>query len=189
MRYFLGLRPPPPVAAAIAERAHGVLAGAIDKLYSAEDLHLTLVFLGEVAPERQAELDAKFSRAFADAEPFALEVGGTGAFGNPGQEWALWAGIQPEAASRARLQDLVARSRRLAKDCGIVLPVADLARPFAPHLTLARPRTKERAPAAFRSLRFDVGWEVDAVHLFESVGGAGPGPRYPVRASQLLRER
>jgi len=189
MRLFLGLRPPPPVAASIAEQTHAVLVGSIEKLYSAEDLHLTLVFLGEVAPERQAEFDAKFSRAFADAESFALEVGGTGSFGNPGQEWALWAGIQPDAASRARLLDLVARSRRLAKDCGLVLPVADLARPFAPHLTLARPRTKERAPAAFRSLRFDVGWNADAVHLCESVGGSGPAPRYPVRASQLLRQR
>jgi len=189
MRLFLGLRPPPAVAASIAERTHAVLQGAIEKVYSATDLHLTLVFLGEVAPKREAELDVKFSRAFADAESFPLEIGGTGAFGNPGQEWALWAGIQPDVASGARLQDLVARSRRLAEDCGIVLPVADLERPFAPHLTLARPRTRERAPVEFRSLRFGVGWTAEAVHLFESVGGSKPGPRYPVRATQLLRER
>ncbi len=188
MRLFLGLLPPPPVAASIAERTHAVLTGAIGKLYSADDLHLTLVFLGEVMPEREVELDVKFSRAFADAESFPLAIGGTGAFGSAGAEWALWAGIQPDPASRARLQDLVARSRRLAKDCGIVLPVADLARPFAPHLTLARPRPRERTPTEFRTLRFDLGWTANAVHLFESLGGAGPGPHYPVRASQLLRE-
>ncbi|MBL8863381.1 MAG: hypothetical protein JNK02_15420 [Planctomycetes bacterium] len=99
----------------------------------------------------------------------------------------MWAGFDLAPEERAALLDLVERGRALAARCGVALDGADLARPFTPHLTLTRLRQPRRAPGDFDRLRFDLDWLADEVHLFESAGGAGSGPRYPVRATCRLR--
>lgn len=185
-RLFLGILPPEDVRTAIADRARSVLGASGMRVYAAADLHLTLVFLGHVDPECARRVAAGMAEAFADAAPLALRVGGTGSFPVGRRERALWAGFEPGDRERARLEDLVARGRRLAARSGVALDPADLARPFTPHLTLARPRGGESVPAGFASLRFDVAWVSAEVCLFESVGAGVPGGRYPVRARAAL---
>lgn len=89
-----------------------------------ENLHLTLVFLGE------ADLDAAKSCLHRlRAVPFEIAIAGLGRFRQPGGD-VLWAGVQPiEGLLRAQksLEDL-------ARQAGF--PVED--RPYRPHLTLAR---------------------------------------------------
>jgi 2'-5' RNA ligase len=185
MRLFLGLLPPPALAREVHDLARPALSDV--PVYAAGDLHLTLVFLGEVDPARAASLRAGLEDAFADASGVRLRVGGSDAFEVPGHERALWAGFDLDAEQHAWLADLVARGRALAAASGVVLPAADLERPYVPHLTLARPHSRWRATPAFGALRFDLDWEADAVHLFESVGRDAATPRYPVRASCPLR--
>jgi 2'-5' RNA ligase len=191
-RLFLGLLPPATIREEVAVRAREVLHGAVSHVYAADDVHLTLVFLGEVEGESCSRVEAGLAGAFDGAAPVRLRIGGGGAFGGAGafsvvgHERALWAGFDLDDLSRAGLGDLVARSRRLTAAAGIELAPHDLERPFVPHLTLARPRARERVPEACAALRFDLDWTADAVHLFASVGAAAGTGRYPVRASVRL---
>lgn len=89
-----------------------------------ENLHLTLVFLGE------ANLDAAKSCLHRlQAAPFEIAIAGLGRFRQPGRD-VLWAGVQPEEGLLRAQKNL----ETLARQAGF--PVED--RPYRPHLTLAR---------------------------------------------------
>jgi len=185
-RLFLACVPTAHVRDDVAERARAVLGSSLERVYAAEDLHLTLVFLGHVDAERAQLVEAGMARAFGDAAPISLRVGGTGSFATAGREHALWAGFELGVEANARLLDLVARGRQLAAESGIALAARDAAQPFVPHLTLARPRPSEVAPRDFARLAFDLDWRADEVVLCASVGAGRPGGRYPVRARVRL---
>lgn len=90
-----------------------------------ENLHLTLVFIGEMAddtPVRRAMEAVK-------APPFELELGGFGRFRRPGGD-IYWLGVVPSPALAAVQSSLCAslRARGFASED----------RPFTPHLTLGR---------------------------------------------------
>jgi len=186
-RLFLGLLPPAHLSDAVADGARKALGRDITRVYAAGDLHLTLVFLGDVPLEAAARVESGLQGAFEDAAPVALRVAGTGSFPTPGHARTLWAGFDLAERERLGLLDLVARGRRLATEAGIELAARDLGAPYVPHLTLARPRPGERVPPEFAGLRFDLDWRADEVCLFESAGAGSPGGRYPVRASCALR--
>lgn len=89
-----------------------------------ENLHLTLVFLGE------ADLDAAKSCLHRlQAAPFEIVIAGLGRFRQPGGD-VLWAGVQPKEGLLRAQKNLEA----LARQAGF--PVEH--RPYRPHLTLAR---------------------------------------------------
>ena len=187
MRTFVGLVPPAHVAGCVVAAARAALRGAVRGTYAPEDLHLTLCFLGEVAPRSRAALAVGLAGAFDGARALRLRIGGTGAFGGAGHERVLWAGLDLDAAERAGLDELVERARALARASGLALDAVEADRPFTPHLSLARPRAPEIVPEAFRALRFDVDWIADAVHVHESPGATRAGTRYPVIATHRLR--
>lgn len=114
----------------------------------AENLHLTLAFIGEY-PDPQAVVDLlpEF-----DAFPLALE--GLGAFGD-----LWWAGLEPSAA----LEAYVRRLRRALSDADVTF---DRKR-FSPHVTLVRRamgRPEIRAPRG--------GMRVSRVSVMRSDRGA-----------------
>lgn len=133
MRLFIALEVPEPVRREVRRR----IAGLRDRLPRArwvdlEVLHLTLLFLGEVAPERAATLTAALGPVFASFPPLPLRLAGGGTFppGRPAR--VAWIGVTapPELMS---LQAAVARAAATAVD----LPPAD-GRAYRPHVTLAR---------------------------------------------------
>jgi 2'-5' RNA ligase len=144
-----------------------------------EGIHLTLVFLGEVAPERLAQLrDALVAAAAEIAAPFRLRVTGVGTFPDRGPLRVVWAGIDGDRAAAARLK--TALGRHLAP-CGF----AAEEREFRPHLTLGRVRQergRDDRTLLERHRSVDLGeFEVDEVLLFES--RLGPqGAQYAVLA-------
>ncbi|HEV2236938.1 MAG TPA: RNA 2',3'-cyclic phosphodiesterase [Ktedonobacterales bacterium] len=97
-------------------------------------LHLTLAFLGELDDARLAEVAPAAAEAAAGVAPFTLNVGALGTFGRPRAPRVIWAGVsgelRPLGALHRRLGDALARR-------GFALE----ARPYAPHLTLARVAT------------------------------------------------
>ncbi|MBR0207874.1 MAG: RNA 2',3'-cyclic phosphodiesterase [Oscillospiraceae bacterium] len=95
----------------------------------AENLHLTLAFIGEY-PNPDAVLDAM---ALARFEPFALRLGGAGSFGDT---W--WAGLE----ANEELDALVRRLRRALADKGIPFD----RKPFRAHVTLIRKPSFRRDP-------------------------------------------
>jgi 2'-5' RNA ligase len=135
------------------------------RLVGRDQLHLTLVFLGEVAPDRVPLIVAAMSPAFALA-PFQVVFGGVGVFPARGTPRALWLGL------RGGVPPLEALQAHVAARCASVGCAVD-ARPFTPHLTLARfrdgrPSDRSRLLGGQVGARVIAFEEVREVVLFES---------------------
>lgn len=137
----------------------------------AEHMHLTLVFMGEIAEARAGRIVEATSDDIAQA-PFQLVFGGVGAFPPEGAPRVLWLGVVMGAQETIELQGLVAR--RLA-----AVGVAAEPRPFRPHLTLARWRARGGSdrPRLVESKSPVARVDVSAVTLYQSRLSAG-GPSY-----------
>ena len=102
----------------------------------AEQVHLTLRFAGELAPEPEGAFRAALADAAAGAAgPFRLTVRGVGAFPRRRDPRIVWAGVEPS-------EDLTALHDRVqAAAVAAGLEAED--RRFRPHVTLARLRRPE----------------------------------------------
>ena len=142
----------------------------------ADNLHLTIWFLGEVADARcEPVLDAL--RPAVDDRPFQLHLSDLGTFPPSGSPRVLWMGVSEGAEALARLHDAV--GTRLAP-----LGFPPETRPYSAHLTLARIKEPFRRPArdALREtllrVKSDAGrCTVDALTVFRS-RTAPTGARY-----------
>ena len=174
-RLFVALRPPLAVVDALLD-AEGDVDGA--RWQDEEQLHLTLVFLGEVDPRAEAELDAALSRV--EALPFELRLRGVGHFERKGAPSALWAGVAP-SEPLDRLQRRVVGACRSA-GCAVQK------RRFQPHVTLARLNRGSGPIARWlgeRSMLAAPAWPVERFTLFESTLSP-EGARYEALAHYPL---
>jgi RNA 2',3'-cyclic 3'-phosphodiesterase len=96
--------------------------------------HLTLVFLGETAPERVEALGPQLDEVCARRAPFELALAGAGTFGRPATPRVLWLGVEGAVPAAAALQ------RRLAQVLGVVDPNHP---DWSPHLTVARAKPRQ----------------------------------------------
>jgi 2'-5' RNA ligase len=134
-------------------------------------LHLTLAFLGHVDNGRVPEIRESLQPPFAGAS-FDIHVSGVGVFPERGRPRVIWAGID---GGRDRLVTLAAEVAGRLRTTG----VEEEARPYSPHLTLAR----VREAGSLRASTVTAGRErvmlgtslVRAITLFESrLSPAGP---------------
>lgn len=145
----------------------GAAAGALGirgvRPVRAENVHLTLKFLGDVEGDRIAAALAAMRLAASRSAPFRLRAGSFGAFPRAAAPRVLWLGVEGELSSlrrlRADLEDSMA-------DAGFPRD----ARGFSPHATAARVR--ERLSAA------------DARRLIETAA-AVPAPPAEFRAERI----
>jgi 2'-5' RNA ligase len=107
----------------------------------AEKLHLTLKFLGGIAPERVAALMKATERAASCSQALTLRLEGSGAFPPRGLPRVLWLGVVDPTERLAELW------QKLEEECARE-GFARETRAFHPHLTIARLRT----PAGARQL-------------------------------------
>jgi 2'-5' RNA ligase len=127
---------------------------ALLKLVQPDLLHITLRFLGPVAAERMERVSAAAVTAAERAQPFTVTIAGVGAFPNERAPRVLWAGIGKTAGLDA-LRDLA----RSVDDALAMEGFAREARPFSPHITLARTRDRistterERVAGALHRIR------------------------------------
>ncbi|MFA9380507.1 MAG: RNA 2',3'-cyclic phosphodiesterase [Acetanaerobacterium sp.] len=125
---------------------------------SRQNLHLTLVFIGEVAQPHVHDIKIAMERI--EEKPFILDLGGTGSFVRDSGE-IFWVGAYK---SRALLSVRDQLNERLVQaGCAVEM------REFKPHLTLAR------------ELSLDAGF--DREHLAKEVGAI----RMPVKSIDLMR--
>src|SRR2546425_12216746 len=68
-----------------------------------DKLHLTIKFLGDIAPERVADLSHAAARAASGMDPFTLAAEGCGAFPPRGEPRVLWIGIEDAAGELVHL--------------------------------------------------------------------------------------
>ena len=111
-------------------------AGADVKWVDAQNLHLTIKFLDEVAMKEIPRVCEAVARAAAGAAPFEMEIRGAGAFPNAARPKTVWLGAGGGEEQMAAL--FAALETSLAK-----LGFRKEARRFVPHLTLA-PRPLRR---------------------------------------------
>jgi len=184
MRLFLAVFPPPEVQAAAfgmteALRRQGDPVSWVKR----ENLHYTLLFLGELGEDGARRAGEAAAAAAGAHAAFAAALGAPGAFPNPRKPRVLWLSMTEGAEA------LGALSRSLE---------AELARhgfdradhPFSPHLTIGRVRESREdwtarlaavglpAPAALR-------FRVEALNLMQS--DLSPrGAHYTVRVAAPL---
>lgn len=118
------------------EAARDMLCAAIDRIRPCcaqgrftprENLHLTLVFLGEVPPASLSSAEAAMEEV--TCKSFELEIGGIGCFRQHGGS-LYWAGVERSEPLCALYSALCGALR------GHGFSVED--RPYRPHLTLVR---------------------------------------------------
>ncbi len=140
------------VAVRLAERVRDALAraplprpgrGGSVRSVDAQNLHLTLKFLGDVEEARVPGLTEALRTASRGVEPFEIEVAGLGVFPPRGAPRVVWAGVEG-GESLERLH------RRVEEACGSVgLPRDE--RAYVPHVTVARVRDRVRDPVLPRA--------------------------------------
>jgi RNA 2',3'-cyclic 3'-phosphodiesterase len=146
--------------------------GRSTRLASRDRWHVTIAFLGDVASDRIDRVEAAVGRAVEGATgPFVVNFAGGGTFGR-GRFTVLWTGLAGDVGGLRRLAERVRRELRRAR-----APFD--AKPFRPHLTLARPGDRverDLIAADVTTLSTYVGpvWTVDAVHLVDSQLGPNP---------------
>jgi 2'-5' RNA ligase len=125
-----------------------------------DSLHLTLRFLGAVDRRRLDRLGSRL-RGFT-LEPFTIAFGGAGSFGRGGAVRVLWLGLAAGSEELARLAAAV-EARCTAEG------FEPEARPYNPHLTLARSRQRrgDRLPELPTPPELP-GWTVTAFRLYRS---------------------
>jgi 2'-5' RNA ligase len=131
MRLFVAINLPEEVRQGLWEATQPLRAVSYPIRWVApESIHLTLKFLGEVAPERETEIGAALERAAEGTKPFTVGIEGFGAFPTTERPRVVWSGcegVPPLELLQHRLEQQME---------GLGFPIEG--RPFHPHLTLGR---------------------------------------------------
>jgi len=180
IRTFAAISLPDAVSAAL-ERIQGALP--VPRIVPHENLHATLVFLGDLDSPALDEIHLAYAQIREAA--FELALDGVGMFGG-GKPRLVYAGV----AENASLRHLQAKLEQAARNVGVAVE----RRRFTPHVTLARPNAAridrdrlERAVAAASGFR-TAPFPVESFSLFRSdLGRAGATytelAQYPLCAS------
>lgn len=167
VRLFVAIGLPDQIRATLALMCSG-LEGA--RWVPAENMHVTLRFIGHVSDDRVSDIDWALRRVSAPA--FSVTLKGIGHFGDKSPD-AVWVGVE----ERAPLAHLAQKVDRAVVSAGL----DPESRKYIPHVTLARfnRRAKPRL-AEFEAQYglFSAGpFDVTGFTLFESIMG-NQGPHY-----------
>lgn len=147
-------------------------AGADVKWVEPQNLHLTLLFLGEVDDRELHAVSRAMADAVAGEPPFTLRASGVGAFPNLRRPKTVWAGIADGSAELVRLHGLLEQS---LLDLGAYRRED---RPYSPHLTLGRVKSEADGQALAPALVKHADW----------TGGRATVGEVVLFASDLRRE-
>lgn len=177
VRLFAAIPIPQDIGQALVKR-QTALEGA--RWRTAESLHITLKFFGDVREDIARDLDSELARV--GGRPFEIQLEGAGSFGDGLDIHAIWAGV----AENAEL-------RRLAKACETAGRRAGLkadARHYRPHVTLAYLRHADPLKVANwiqgNNLLKSPAILVERFALYSSTLGK-EGSHYTLEADYLLR--
>jgi 2'-5' RNA ligase len=150
-----------------------------------ENIHVSLLFLGEVADRDVHDICRAVGDCCASQDAFALTLAGVGCFPNPRRPRVVWVGVSDGAAELTGLHE------------ALEPPLLDLGcyrreeRQYTPHVTLGRvksdPPTDKLATALARQTDWQGGtMEVREVHVLSSEL-TPKGPIYTVLSRAKLR--
>jgi RNA 2',3'-cyclic 3'-phosphodiesterase len=160
-------------------------AGGV-KWVEPENLHVTLLFLGEVVDREVPALCRAVAQVAGRHEGFGVAVEGVGCFPNPRRPRVVWAGVGTGAAELVALHD------------ALEPPLLELGcyrreeRQYTPHLTLGRlkrdPDPEPFAAAIARQARWRGGEAAVTELLVLSSELTPKGPEYTVLGRGKLRK-
>ena len=159
--------------------------GADLKWVEYENLHVSLLFLGEVDERDVPDVCRVTTTACADLEAFTLTVEGVGCFPNPRRPRVVWVGLSEGGPELVALHDAVEA------------PLLDLGcyrreeRQYTPHVTLGRVKGERGTDRLAAALAHHAGWHggtalVREVHVLSSQL-TPQGPIYGILSRAHLR--
>ncbi|WP_199516992.1 RNA 2',3'-cyclic phosphodiesterase [Nucisporomicrobium flavum] len=154
MRLFVAVYPPDGVRRDLRRRLDAAVAGRRARLTGIEKWHVTLAFLGEVAPESRPEVERALDTVQVPRGR-ELRIRGGGGFGRR----VTWAGVD------GQLGEVAADVRAALVAAG--LPSDD--KPFTPHLTVMYAHD-DRVRAALEEYEGPA-WQLDRIELVRSDPG------------------
>lgn len=117
-----------------------------------ENLHVTLLFLGDVDQRETIDICRAAQKAVEAMPSFAMTIEGAGCFPNPRRPRTLWVGVGKGAREVTAVHD------------AIETPLLDLgcyrreARAYTPHVTLGRVRGERSGDALARAIQNHKTW-------------------------------
>jgi 2'-5' RNA ligase len=160
-------------------------ASADVKWVEPDNLHVTLLFLGEVEDREVPALCRAVAEVCADHEPFPASIEGVGCFPNPRRPRVVWVGVGEGAQELVTLHDDLER------------PLLDLGcyrreeRRYRPHITLGRVRGDRPAAQLAEALKKQANWQAGVTDVREvrvlSSELTPQGPIYTVLSRAPLR--
>lgn len=172
VRAFYALLPPPALLPALGELARELARRAHGRPVPAENLHLTLAFVGTWPVAQLATLLAAGETVDAGAMRIVLDT--QGGFRRAGTAWIAPSSPPRSLPALARAMALALAANGIAND----------ERPFHPHMTLAR---RCRGPYP-RDAVGPFAWQIDSIALIGSQTRA-EGAHYTRLATWPLRVR
>lgn len=130
-----------------------------------ESIHLTVKFLGEIESSELPPLADEIRRVTVNSGGFSLRLQGVGAFPNLRAPNILWCGIQGDIEKLRALQQVVESA---CAELGF--PCEE--RPFAPHLTLGRIRSRRNLRPLLNCIRINSPLEcvasIERINIYQS---------------------
>lgn len=139
---------------------------------SSENLHLTLVFLGEVDDKELFTVCRAAEKVGKKHSPFSITLAGVGAFPHSRRPRTVWAGVSEGHEELIRLQDDLSNA---LIDAGTYRREE---RAYVPHLTLGRVKSEADGLALSAELKKHADWQ----------GGDSEVAEVLVMSSTLRRE-
>jgi 2'-5' RNA ligase len=102
-----------------------------------EAIHLTVKFLGDIPEAHVDGLKPHVVQELSSLEPFSVEIAGFGCFPDLRAPRILWVGLVEESGASGADSHLAQVAARVEK-AAATLGYPPEARPFSPHLTVAR---------------------------------------------------
>ncbi len=136
-------------------------AGADVKWVEEENLHVTLLFLGEVEDRDVPALCKAVAEVCAAQPGFRLSVEGVGCFPNPRRPRVIWVGAGAGSAELIALHDAL-EPPLLALGC-----YRREDRQYTPHITLGRVRGERSAEALASALARKADWQAGVTEVRE----------------------
>ena len=170
LRAFIAVELPVELRQQIGDTTAGLRQGIgpLVRWVPVENMHLTLKFLGDIAPSNVEMLSGMVHAETDLFRCFDFHLGGLGSFPNLKRPRVLYIGIQAPAALEALQRGVESAARRLGYESE--------ERSFSPHLTIGRVRQNITATEqqtirrALEQTKIDsLGTaRVDSVHLYKS---------------------
>jgi 2'-5' RNA ligase len=182
IRTFVAVFPPPEVREALFQAARNLPTSGDFRLVGKEKIHLTLMFLGDVAEDDLDNVKRVLQPIRERHDPFEVSISAFGAFPSDRKARILWAGVEEGSE----------HLRTVAEDVENLLAPAGFereTRPYVPHLTLGRARTRrtelDTSETSLPALRFTVS-ALDLVKSTPSKNGINYSilATYPFHSSQ-----